>query len=63
MYALLALTSVDLGLSGRAPPTIALAALRCVSVIAVMLLFTTAVLAPCPYALVFYYRYILNEFC
>ena len=49
MYALLALTAVDLGLSGRTPPTIGLAALRCAAVVAIMLIFTVAVLAPCPY--------------
>ena len=49
MYALLLLTALDLGFSGRAPPTVAGAILRSTLSSLVVLVFTVLVLAPCPY--------------
>ena len=50
MYTLFFLAIVDLGFSSeRAPPTLAGAIARCVLSSVVVLLFTVAVLAPCPY--------------
>jgi hypothetical protein len=49
MYTLLLLTAVDIGLSGRAPPTAHGAVLRCVLSIIVVFIFTVLVLLPCPY--------------
>ena len=48
-YTLLCLTALDHIFSGRTPPTVAGALARCLLSSLVVLLFTVAVLAPCPY--------------